>query len=390
MKSEDYEVTEDLLTPKKENPNQQNQPRKSMKNTTKIFLIVLAALIAIGGIVCQGYKKRKKNSKAERGNYTVNLQSIPSRVRPCADGLLVGNDKETYAFMYGDNSGSEEINGRLIKINHKEENYMFSGDDFYGKSLNVYDGWIYYISGKKICRKNLKSGEEMFVIHRTDTPLVFQIYDDKIYALFANDAYMQNLTSEAKCGLYSMSLDGAHVKKLTDDLLYEGFSIDNGYIYYEDSSSDNLKIKRMNLEGEEKKTISLRDKDAQDPYVQDGKLYYLTDTKAVIYDLKTKKTKMADLPDGDYIEQFIYLPERKTFYFVTCDNDFESTYSIWCTNLDGNGRKEVYRARTTVNGYLHMYMSKDGIYFYDDPGTDGGKIHMYYIDSKNKVNEVYY
>ena len=153
MKSEDYEVTEDLLTPKKENPNQQNQPRKSMKNTTKIFLIVLAALIAIGGIVCQGYKKRKKNSKAERGNYTVNLQSIPSRVRPCADGLLVGNDKETYAFMYGDNSGSEEINGRLIKINHKEENYMFQVMIFMAKVLMyMMDGFIIY-RGKRSAEK---------------------------------------------------------------------------------------------------------------------------------------------------------------------------------------------------------------------------------------------
>lgn len=431
---QDYEVTEDLLTPQKNKPASQGpkrakKPRKTPKKNPVTALVVVAiiAALVVGSIVVyqvsfrnsyneqlrqaekdsdSKIEKPKANNadNAKRGNYNVNLVDYSQTDNLGAGGRVAANSKDSYACInsrsYDNNYQNYDDLEELSKVNKGDDqkNIIDRDQGFSGISINVYDGWVYYISNNAIVRYNMKTKEKQTIASSANgNPLVFQIYKGKIYELVGNNAFSSESSftfgQTPKSTLYSMDLDGSDQKEISDDLQRwgKGFSIDHDHIYYEtarsfneDGSASNAVYKQINLDGSNGKTIlDLSDQkhiNATNFYVQDGQLYYTIGKQEVIYNLMTGKAKTIDSPDGNTIIQFIYYLKAQYNIFIT-ENDqndsSETKFNFWYTLANG-GDKEFVVGTKRAN---YIYLARNCLYYYNDCGEEG--IFLYYLDPEN-------
>lgn len=96
---EDYDVTEDLLSPREEKPNQQHQPKRQRKNNRGVLIIILAAAVAV--IAFFGYRiliLGNKTDNTDRGNTNANMLMCSTQDEYVRGGAVVQAGKWTYLF----------------------------------------------------------------------------------------------------------------------------------------------------------------------------------------------------------------------------------------------------------------------------------------------------
>ena len=197
---EDYEVTENLLAPKKEENNPQKpEPMKPMKNSTKIFFIVLAAVLAVSCILAYGMRGQDtedsdpetNGSKYKYGNYNVNLAHYSTQLEPYAGGRIAANGDIYNSYLYLEYSYDKSYNRSFANLSGEDATADLNFNEEGGgtPSLNVYREYIYYCSDDRIRRMKTDGSNRSVVCKKIDgmTPRLFHVYDGKIYAFFADD-----------------------------------------------------------------------------------------------------------------------------------------------------------------------------------------------------------
>lgn len=411
---EDYEVTENLLAPKKEENNPQKpEPMKPMKNSTKIFFIVLAAVLAVSCILAYGMRGQDtedsdpetNGSKYKYGNYNVNLAHYSTQLEPYAGGRIAANGDIYNSYLYLEYSYDKSYNRSFANLSGEDATADLNFNEEGGgtPSLNVYREYIYYCSDDRIRRMKTDGSNRSVVCKKIDgmTPRLFHVYDGKIYAFFADDNYLYaGAEEEPECALYVMDLDGGNPKLLTNDICSATFSIDQDTIYYRTANSDDAgnltrnEIMRMDLDGGNVGTIlDLMDSqydDAYDFYVHKGKLYYNAGTQEGVYDIETGDTNMIDSPDGGKVLQYIADTKYKRGYLLTevgGDDSAEVLYSVYRTSLDGSGAKRIFREEKQNLPPSIYQASDDGVYLLDcsDDGDDVEYFASSYDDEMQEV-----
>lgn len=386
---QDNEVTEDLLTPKKENLNQQKNPRRTMKNSTKIVLIVLAAAIAVGAMVCVYFdvfnmlfgKKENKNT----GNTNANLVKsglFKEYGDPGEDEIAGGSAAQSGDWTYFcGGSKFYKTNGKVTK------KVNLGSDDC--ASLNIYKGWIYYLSGNShdgavVARKRLSGGDPQILGEGGSRMFV---YKNKIYLVkltISEDYELEDVEIDA------MDLDGKNRKKIYSNinLNYDTVSIDDDKIYYLDESDNSFY--KLDLDGSHQtKVLDLATigcvnndgditVDTSSMYVEGQRLFYIDTNQFGVYDLKTKKVKKFKASKGDYINNVNHDADFKHYYAISetfgeddgDEDDYVSgRYHIWQFDVAGGHAKELYTYKGKYNLSSFLYVNDNGLFVQELNGT---------------------
>ena len=370
---QDYEVTEDLLTPQQNAPvppkqGQSKNPRptkKPMKTSTRIILIVLAATIAIGAMFAVSYLR--SNIDSDKGNTNANMNPIGSEIA------------QSGKWTYFSGNGLYKTDGKTtVKVK-----------DRYYWQLNIYKKKLYAYAGRskgdsdfdKIISMDLDGRNEKVIYksNNNDSSIEnIRVYKNKIYTLQEN---------KDNWAVHSMNLDGSQQKTIIEDDSIEdefAFSVDNYRIYFQKVTDEDHAIFSVGLDGGDETKIlnwkSLDDGKEYEEYssrfsyfaVDRQYLYYVVDKHAGCYNLKTKKNVEAQVPKGQDVDSINHDAEYKHFYVTSKveNKDDEYTYYIWQFDMDGGSRKKIYsRDRVPEDGDFSLYVNRNGLFIEESTGT---------------------
>lgn len=300
-----------------------------------------------------------------------------------------GNSSANVEFSFNDGciSGSSVAkSGKWLFYSAYQGTYRTSGgkpkkiQDDSGYFLNAYNGWLYYEcdynDGGFCIERTRTDGSKTQTIYedKNDSVGVYwmKVYNGKIYCLEADSDLGDNL----KGGwLISMSLDGGHEKTVIDsDVYYNSVSIDQGRIYYIDTSS--RQYVSTNLNGEDSENVldfsdSAYDESSSMPrvvYTDQNHVFYWMDKSLHVLDLKTDKTIDIKQPENTVGYEQINHDENGKYYYLLSNDERgkTATYSEWRMDTDGSNYKKLYTFKSTKVPYQYAYGNKICVNYYLD------------------------
>lgn len=300
-----------------------------------------------------------------------------------------GNSSANVEFSFNDGciSGSSVAkSGKWLFYSAYQGTYRTSGgkpekiQDDSGYFLNAYNGWLYYEcdyndGGFCIERTRTDGSKTQTIYEDTDDSIGvywMKVYNGKIYCLEADSDLGDNL----KGGwLISMSLDGGHEKTVIDsDVYYNSVSIDQGRIYYIDTSS--RQYVSTNLNGEDSENVldfsnSAYDESSSMPrvvYTDQNHVFYWMDKSLHVLDLKTDKTIDIKQPENTVGYEQINHDENGKYYYLLSNDERgkTATYSEWRMDTDGSNYKKLYTFQSTKAPYQYAYGNKICVNYYLD------------------------
>lgn len=300
-----------------------------------------------------------------------------------------GNSSANVEFSFNDGciSGSSVAkSGKWLFYSAYQGTYRTSGgkpkkiQDDSGYFLNAYNGWLYYEcdynDGGFCIERTRTDGSKTQTIYENKNDSVgvywMKVYNGKIYCLEADSDLGDNL----KGGwLISMSLDGGHEKTVIDsDVYYNSVSIDQGRIYYIDTSS--RQYVSTNLNGEDSENVldfsdSAYDESSSMPrvvYTDQNHVFYWMDKSLHVLDLKTDKTIDIKQPENTVGYEQINHDENGKYYYLLSNDERgkTATYSEWRMDTDGSNYKKLYTFRSTKVPYQYAYGNKICVNYYLD------------------------
>ena len=300
-----------------------------------------------------------------------------------------GNSSANVEFSFNDGciSGSSVAkSGKWLFYSAYQGTYRTSGgkpkkiQDDSGYFLNAYNGWLYYEcdynDGGFCIERTRTDGSKTQTIYENKNDSVgvywMKVYNGKIYCLEADSDLGDNL----KGGwLISMSLDGGHEKTVIDsDVYYNSVSIDQGRIYYIDTSS--RQYVSTNLNGEDSENVldfsdSAYDESSSMPrvvYTDQNHVFYWMDKSLHVLDLKTDKTIDIKQPENTVGYEQINHDENGKYYYLLSNDERgkTATYSEWRMDTDGSNYKKLYTFKSTKVPYQYAYGNKICVNYYLD------------------------
>lgn len=163
----------------------------------------------------------------------------------------------------------------------------------------------------------------------------FQIFEDYIYF---ESSDLNKDTSDHGRYIYRLPLEGGTPEKLIDEALFKGFTVGEGYIFYETVIDGSSTIRRTDTEG--KDALTLFNKSIESMLTHKGKLYYFTNGRK--QDKSDQGLYVTDL-DGKNDTMIIKINGTSfniagnAAYFLTYEND----RMLNAVNLDGTNLRKI-------------------------------------------------
>ena len=326
--------------------------------SNKKIIILLSVIIVFIAIVVAILMLNNKNSKV--GNSPSNIANMGFAVE--AEGYTFYNKYENGIYKTKGDSQEE------VRI----------GDDNIGYSLNVSNGYLYYLalntddnykvnivkiktdgSEKEILKTIVTSSTKMYLIddniyYRND-----ENGENKVYKIDINgkneavvvNKYVSNFQvddeniyySDNDLKLYKMNLKNSEEKEVSDKITTRYFQVIDKWIYFIDDSQNRLS--KIKIDGKEILVIS--DKINSEIFsIKDDKIYYLDSNSHKICRMKTDGTDIKELVDlGTSQITRINIAQNNIYYLGSRkldSNAFDSLiYQMYRIGINGEQVKEI-------------------------------------------------
>lgn len=307
---------------------------------SSLFILIIIFLIPSCG--------NRSNEYVLEGNSIGNLEG---------DGLVASDGSNLY---FVETQGNTSYLFKS-KLNLKKKTKI---SDSIGFCLNIKDNKIFYIDTQnKVCVMNT-DGTENEIIFAHNVNFIY-VYKDRLYAIVSpNNA--DELWSQRKYNLISMSLTGDDIKILTDKPVWKIYIEDDQiyYVYYTDSPRVGH-FQRMGLNGENDVNIKDITDNVSNFSVLDNYLYYSCDVGIIKKcDLQSGECKEIKASQTTSTENLINFNQNLVVYLGL-------DYLHHIVDLEEESEIEAVRllkdSNILINGVRHItsvYFVGDTLYYY--------------------------
>lgn len=269
----------------------------------------------------------RSGNKTTEGNTAGNIT---------ADGMTAEDDRYCYYTT---------VNGLMRVSKYTGKRRIL--DEAYARSLNLYDGWLYYIAGGGIWKIRPDGTQRCNVVKGQRNCRSLYLADGVAY-----------IACEKKPGTYVYTLlcadpDNWHITEGACGLAHNGYMVSGGYVYYRDSGDNCFyKVRLQKQKGSrEKKKELLGDMYLSAP-VKSGKWIYgytpQNDICRIAADGSAQETVCASLP----VPAISGMNLKDGRLYVCGGYQRESPGMIGSIRLDGTDYKELYAA-SAAGEYFH-------------------------------------
>lgn len=300
------------------------------------------------GIACIDYTGTKENMlviSLDGNNSSIwgDDSTENNMVRASSEGNTMGNiindgiavEDEQYKYYAG--------HDHIIRVSKDtgEEKALKNSPGF-AESLNLYNGYLYYISGDNIYQIDIEGEKNEMVLEGTG-------YDQMYIA--DGTAYIHTRFDELVCA----DAKNWEVRNTLSDI-YDNYTISGEWVYYQNDNDYEYDFYRIKLDGTEKKRLS--DSLMFSPVVKDNWVYGRSTSK--IFRIAT---------DGSS-EEKIYYSSNDIYRMNAGDGriyyteDKNKKTSVYCMNLDGTKRTKLFTEKRGTSVYS-LNILKDELVFKD-------------------------
>ena len=289
----------------------------------KILTVILTVLLISGLVSCSGEKIEEDLTVEHLGNANGNM---------FASGLAVSRGEDIYySWVEAENSMDPYLLEKLRLYRMSPDGSAVPVDaDCVPTYLNNYeDEWLFYIDAMDRCIYKMRfDGTEKEKIADTECDSML-LRNDRIYYTVSKTGPVYDL--------YSMDLDGARTRKITQ-IFNSLFQIENGKLYYVKQDSA---IYRCDLDGSGEETVA---EDVGVKFqVSDGTIYAIiprpehfdSGRQNQLVKISADGTRTTVVPE---LSTNFTVHEDKIYYLRVNDEDQMTLYS---SALDGTNISEV-------------------------------------------------
>lgn len=277
------------------------------------------------------------------GNTANNLANGANMARSSSEGNTMGNiindgiaaEDEQYKYYACDDN--------IIRVSKDTgEIKKLKDSPGFAESLNLYNGYLYYIYGDSIYQIDIEGEKNEMVLEGTG-------YDQMYIA--DGTAYIHTRFDELVCA----DAKNWEVRNTLSDI-YDNYTISGEWVYYQNDNDYEYDFYKIKLDGTKKERLS--DSLMFSPVVKDNWVYGRSTSK--IFRIAT---------DGSS-EEKIYYSSNDIYRMNAGDGriyyteDKNKKTSVYCMNLDGTKRTKLFTEKkgTSVS---HLNILKDELVFKD-------------------------